>query len=94
VAMMVVLLSADRATPSLRATAAARLARLGVTSVDVLRDERTVGLVIEGWAFDPRLSTADVVAAVTAEASSTQTLLPLVHVAVSAAAATTGGERP
>jgi len=38
---------------SLNPEDAARLGDLGVTSVSVLRDEKTVGFVLEGWAFDP-----------------------------------------
>ena len=33
--------------------AAERLARLGVTRISVLADGSGVGVVLEGWAFDP-----------------------------------------
>lgn len=33
--------------------AAERLARLGVTRISLLTDRVTVGVVLEGWAFDP-----------------------------------------
>jgi hypothetical protein len=49
--MMVVLVPASDAEPSLQPATMSELARLGVTSVAVLRDARTVGLVVEGWAF-------------------------------------------
>jgi hypothetical protein len=32
--------------------AAARLAELGVTRVSLLRDDRSIAMVLEGWAFD------------------------------------------
>ena len=38
---------------SLGAGSASALAELGVTSVALVRGAETVGLVLEGWAFDP-----------------------------------------
>ena len=37
----------------LRSDALSALARLGVTRVALVRDERSTGVVVEGWAFDP-----------------------------------------
>jgi len=89
VAMMVVLVPSSDAEPSLQPATASELARLGVTTVAVLRDERTLGLVIEGWAFDPSRSAQAVVAAVAGRTSRARTLQPLMELAVSAAP---GGE--
>ena len=87
--MMVVLVPSSDAEPSLQPATASELARLGVTTVAVLRDERTLGLVIEGWAFDPSRSAQAVVAAVAGRTSRARTLQPLMELAVSAAP---GGE--
>ena len=84
-AIVVVLLPASEAEPSLQPAAVARLARLGVTSVALVADDQTVGLVVEGWAFDPTRSMAAVVAAIAGTDSPARTLLPVLHMAVSAA---------
>ena len=65
-----------------------QLAALGVTDLAVLRDEQTVGLVLQGWALDPQQSAAalDTLIAATED---TRTLLPLSQASVSPAA----GER-
>ena len=82
-AILVVLAPASDAEPSLRPAAVSELARLGVTGVDVVRDDGTVGLVIEGWAFDPGRPTQAVLAALGCDSSRARTLQPLLHVAVS-----------
>ena len=51
--MVVVLFEASGREPTLQPAALAELARLGVTSVSLLRDGSTAGLVLDGWAFDP-----------------------------------------
>jgi hypothetical protein len=85
--MLVVLVPASKPEPSLQPAAVCELVRLGVTSVDLVRDERVVGLVVEGWAFDPSRSADAVLAAVGCPRSQAQALQPLLHVAVSAAGA-------
>lgn len=56
------------------------LSRLGVTHVRVLRDEGGIGLVLEGWAFDPaRAGDAAELLARPVE----RVLRPLVDVAIS-----------
>jgi hypothetical protein len=89
---MVVLLPASEAEPSLRPATVSELARLGVTSLAVVRDQETVGLVIEGWAFDPLRSADAVVEAVADPTSRARTLHPLLELAVSASALENGGE--
>lgn len=91
-AMIVVLVPASDAEPSLQPGAVSELARLGVTSVAVVRDDRTLALVLEGWAFDPRRSAEAVVVAVAGRASRARTLHPLAEMAVSAARSPLGGE--
>ena len=90
-AILVVLLPASDAEPSVHPAAVAQLAHLGVTSVALLRDEHTFGLVVEGWAFDPGRSAQAVVAAVAGPASRARTLHPLLEMAVSAAPHPPGG---
>ena len=90
--MVVVLLPASETDPSLQPAAVSQLARLGVTNVAVLRDERTVGLVVEGWAFNPSRSAEAVIAAVAGPGSRAQTLHPLLQMAVSTAPIASGGE--
>jgi len=92
VAMMVVLVPASDAESSLQPVAVSKLARLGVTSVAVLRDDRTLGLVVEGWAFDPSRSAEAAVAAVAGLTADARTLYPLVEMAVSTARSSRGGE--
>lgn len=82
---MVVLVPASDTEPSLQPATMSELARLGVTSVAVLRDARTVGLVVEGWAFDPSRSAKAVVAAVAGRTADARTLHPLAEMAVSTA---------
>jgi hypothetical protein len=87
VAMIVILVPASDAEPSLKPGAVSDLARLGVTSVGVVRDNRTLGLIVEGWAFDPGRSADAVVAAVAGQTSRARTLHPLAEMAVSTARA-------
>ena len=90
--MVVVLLPASAADPSLQRATASELARLGVTNVAVLRDERTVGLVLEGWAFDPSRSTEALIEALAGPGSRVRTLHPLYQMAVAPAPIASGGE--
>ena len=53
-AMVVVLFPISDEAPRLQPAALEKLARLGVTNVALLRDASVAGLVLEGWAFDPR----------------------------------------
>jgi hypothetical protein len=83
--MLVVLLDEKGREPALSKRALGELARLGITSVSLLSDEATVGLVLEGWAFDPARSADAARAAVAGAESGARTLHPLVQMAVSAA---------
>jgi hypothetical protein len=57
--MLVVVLDAHGGETALDATAASRLADLGVTHVAIARDETTEAVVLEGWAFDSVASGAE-----------------------------------
>jgi hypothetical protein len=84
VAIVLVLFPISDEEPALQPGALAALARLGVTSVSLLRDEQTAGLVLEGWAFDPRRA-EEAVRAAAGTREGIRTLEPLVQMAVSAA---------
>jgi hypothetical protein len=84
VAMMVVLLEGADGDFSVRPDQVAQLARLGVSNLALLRDGQTVGIVLEGWLFDPTRSGA---AALRGIADRGRALHPVLQMAVSAAAA-------
>jgi hypothetical protein len=80
--MVLVLFPVSDEEPALRPAALALLARLGVTSVSLLRDEETAGLVLEGWALDP--ARADEVARAAGARDEVRILQPLMQMAISA----------
>jgi hypothetical protein len=92
VATMLVLLPGNVGDPAPGPEFAGRLARLGVTRAVVLRDRTTVGVVLEGWAFDPARSGREAVAVVSAQGS-TRALQPVAEISVSPEADDHGPER-
>ena len=86
-AMMVVLLEAADSDYCVRPEQVAQLARLGVSNLALLRDRQTVGIVLEGWLFDPARSGAEAVCRL---AAGGRALHPVLHMAVSTAAAPAG----
>jgi hypothetical protein len=72
--MLVVLMRRGRRERSLGAAAAAQLAALGVTRVAVLRNDETLGFLLEGWAFNPARSARQALDALAADARSATTL--------------------
>jgi hypothetical protein len=81
-ATAVVLLAASQDESSLPPAAVTALAELGVTGISVVRDDRTLGLVLEGWAFDPRRSGEAVLAALGRTRLGARTLYPLLEASV------------
>lgn len=79
--MLVLLVPEDGV--SLGPAAVRRLADLGVTTLAVVRDERTVGLVLQGWAFDPTSSAALAADAVASRGRAVRALHPVMQTAVS-----------
>lgn len=61
-AMLVLLLDEHAGATSIDTRTAAQLSELGVTNIAVLRDDTTVGVVLDGWAFDPVRSGAEAAA--------------------------------
>ena len=85
--LVVLLISGAPEQISLGPRSASALAALGVTSLALVRGEETVGLVLEGWAFDPNRA-GEAAAAVGADSAAT--LSALVQMSVSTAT-TEGG---
>lgn len=83
-ATMVVLLGDSDGDFCLRQQLVSKLAALGVTTVVLVRDEQTVGIVLEGWLFDPSRS-AGAAAEALGAASGARSLHPVLHLAVSSA---------
>jgi hypothetical protein len=81
--MLMVLFEGDRGEPVLPEHTLGQLARLGIITVSVLRDDRMVGLVLDGWAFDPTRSGEAARAAVAGTETGVRVLHPLLQTAVS-----------
>lgn len=84
-AIGLLLLPADNGDVSLGHEAVTRLRRLGVTSVALVGDDRTFGVVLEGWAFEPGTSLTAAAEAVAGDAADARLLQPVMQMAVSAA---------
>ena len=83
---MIVLILPDAARElSLGPTMLGRLAELGITNVALPRDDETVGLVLEGWAFNPDRSARAAHELVARTTEGARTLRPITQMAVSAA---------
>ena len=80
--MVVLLVPSPAQELSLGPETVRQLAALGVTDLALLRDEHTVGLVLQGWAFDPQQSEA-ALHTLMAATEATRTLLPLSQASVS-----------
>jgi len=84
VATIVVLIGGKRGPGAIQSSAAAELARLGVTSIAVLQDDLGTGVVLEGWAFDPGREGDRATAIVAGDRGRVRTLRPLLQAAISA----------
>ena len=83
--MMVLLLGNANGDFCLREDLLSELSRLGVTHIALVRDQETVGIVLEGWLFDPARS-ADAAAAAVGARAGARALHPILHAAVTAVA--------
>jgi hypothetical protein len=79
---MLLLLMPQGADVTVGPETAERLAALGVSSVSLVRDDESVGVVLEGWAFDPTTSAADAMSIVGGANATGRTLRPVLHLAV------------
>jgi hypothetical protein len=84
--MVMMLFPVSDDEPRLEPAALEALARMGVTSVALLRDSSMTGLVLEGWTFDP-LDAPRAAQVLKNTCEPVQTLQPLVHLAIPTAAA-------
>lgn len=84
-ATMVVLFETDEPEVSLDASTIGELSELGVTNLALVRDERTVGVVLEGWAFDPATSAGAALSTLAGDGRGVRALYPVGEMAVSAA---------
>ena len=91
-AMAVVLFPVSNEAVALQTAALDALARPGVTSVSLVRDDETAGLVFEGWAFDP-VRAHEAASAVTGACDEARTLQPVLQMAVSSAAIDNRGRK-
>jgi hypothetical protein len=89
-AMLVLLISTDRDEVALGARSVEALARLGVTTVSLARDEHTAAVILEGWALAPQCGDA-ALRALGASPDTTRALQPVVQMAVSTAPNRIGG---
>jgi len=85
VAMLVVVMDRDDRQVLLTPSHVEALGRLGVVSVGLVADERTLAVVVEGWAFDAVRAADTAHAALGVGDREVQTLYQLAHVAVSPA---------
>ena len=85
---LVLLVPNEKAGIVVGSEVAGKLADLGVTNVSVLRDERTTGIVLEGWAFDLDRSTEAAVRLVAEESTAVRVLRPIVESALHASPTT------
>jgi hypothetical protein len=92
-ALLVLLISADEDEISLGAKNVEALARLGVTSFSLARDEHTAAVILEGWALDPA-SHGAALAALGASTKTARALQPVIQMAVSTAVTLSGGSSP
>ena len=72
---------------------ASRLASLGVSTIALLRDADSVGIVLDGWAFDP-VQSARAAAATLGSESECRVLLPALEVDVANTSLTGGTDDP
>jgi hypothetical protein len=82
-AQLVVLVPSDRGEVPLGSDTVAALARLGVTTVSLARDEHTAAVILEGWAFDP--TRPDAALEALGAPGQARPLQPILHMAVTTA---------
>ena len=80
--MVAFLVTGEAQAGDIKPAVANELARLGVTSVAVLRDREGICVVIDGWAFDVGRSTAAAARALGADPATSRTLHPVIQSAL------------
>lgn len=84
-AMAMVIGGRDIGQPVVGPVAASRLAALGITRVSLLGDPSGIGVVLEGWAFDPARIDEAVRAVFPDRSDAVRVFREIEHVAVSLA---------
>ena len=82
-ATILVLFEAGEGDVNVDPAAIDQLALLGVTHLTFVRDARTFGVVVEGWAFEPAVSTDAAVTALSGGDSGVRVLTALGEMALS-----------
>jgi hypothetical protein len=90
--LLILFVPADHEDLALGSPAIEALARLGVTSVSLARDEETAAVILEGWAFNAARPDA-ALSALGAAWREARTLQPVMQMAVSAAGNDGGFDR-
>ena len=83
VGMIIILVPREAEELRVGPTALAQLAELGVTSATLARDSRSIGVVLDGWAFNPERSAEAAIKALGQRRKGTRTLRSLTQMAVS-----------
>ena len=79
--MATVVFLLDGGDVAISSSLASDLAQLGVTSISICRDDTTVGIVLEGWAFD-RASAGEAARCLASDLTSGRVLHPTVQMAL------------
>lgn len=93
-ATIVVLVEGEAPNVPLDAKAVSALARLGVTNLTLVQDERTAAIVLEGWAFDAAGSAVAAVGALSSDGRAARALHPVGHMAITGTRASATGASP
>lgn len=91
--VLVLLVANENPAAEVGPAVAQELAALGVTSLSVLRDDRTTAVALEGWAFDADRSAEAAAHVVAADPTAVRVLRPIVESAVHAASKPNARER-
>lgn len=89
-AIAMLLAGAEADEPVFGPAAAERLAELGVTRISLLHDKAGIGVVLEGWTFDPAQIDEAVLAVFPGRSPGVRIFHELEHVVLSAMPHTTG----
>ena len=80
--VLVLLVANENPAAEVGPAVAQELAALGVTSLSLLRDDRTTAVALEGWAFDAERSAEAAARAVAADPAAVRVLRPIVESAL------------
>jgi len=90
VGVLVLLVANENPAAEVGPAVAQELAALGVTSLSLLRDDRTTAVALEGWAFDVASSAAEATSAIGGD-TATRALQPVLQTLLTLDRALGGG---